>query len=124
MSASPADTAFVFDRMSGISRFIYETFETTTSSGEVDYKMAGFILLAVVFLMSALVFKLGFARKLKLFQTILIYAFLFVGCLILTFLAFFLPIVEGLIVAALILIIYRVRRMFEYKGDDKKDSIA
>ena len=124
MSDSVADTEFVFNRMSGISRFIYKTFETTTISGEMDYKTAGYILLAVVFLMSALVFKLGFARKLKLFQTILIYIFLFVGCLILTFLAFFLPIVEGLIVAALILIIYRVRRMFEYKGDDKKDSIA
>lgn len=124
MNDSVADTQFVFDRMSGISRFIYKTFETTTSSGEMDYKTAGFVLLAVVFLMSALVFKLGFARKLKLVQTILIYTFLFIGCLILTFLAFFLPIVEGLIVAALILIIYRVRRMFEYKGDDKKDSIA
>jgi len=124
MNDSVADTQFVFDRMSGISRFIYKTFATTTSTGEMDYKMAGFILLAVVFLMSALVFKLGFARKLKLVQTILIYTFLFLGCLILTFLAFFLPIVEGLIVAALILIIYRVRRMFEYKGDDKKDSIA
>lgn len=124
MNDSVADTQFVFDRMSGISRFIYKTFATTTSNGELDYKMAGFILLAVVFLMSALVFKLGFARKLKLVQTILIYTFLFLGCLILTFLAFFLPIVEGLIVAALILIIYRVRRMFEYKGDDKKDSIA
>lgn len=124
MNDSVADTQFVFDRMSGISRFIYKTFATTMSNGEMDYKMAGFILLAVVFLMSALVFKLGFARKLKLVQTILIYTFLFLGCLILTFLAFFLPIVEGLIVAALILIIYRVRRMFEYKGDDKKDSIA
>lgn len=124
MNDSVADTQFVFDRMSGISRFIYKTFETSTSSGEMDYKTAGFVLLAVVFLMSALVFKLGFARKLKLVQTILIYTFLFIGCLILTFLAFFLPIVEGLIVAALILIIYRVRRMFEYKGDDKKDSIA
>ena len=124
MNDSVADTQFVFDRMSGISRFIYKTFEVPTSSGDMDYKVAGFVLLAVVFLMSALVFKLGFARKLKLVQTILIYTFLFIGCLILTFLAFFLPIVEGLIVAALILIIYRVRRMFEYKGDDKKDSIA
>ncbi len=124
MDDNVADTQFVFDRMSGISRFIYQTFETPMSNGEMDYTIAGYILLAVVFLMSALVFKLGFARKLKVGQTILIYLFLFVGCLILTFLAFFLPIVEGLIVAALILIIYRVRRMFEYKGDDKKDSIA
>ena len=112
---SAEDSQFVYDRMSAISRFIYETMPSS--------KSAGYVLLAVIFLLSALVFKLGFARDLKLLQTILIYVFLFVGCLILTFLAFFLPIVEGLIVAALILIIYRVRRMNEYKGD-KKDSIA
>lgn len=116
MDDNVADTQFVFDRMSGISRFIYESMPT--------FNGAGYVLLALIFLLSALVFKLGFARKLELGKTILIYTFLFLGCLILTFLAFFLPIVEGLIVAALILIIYRVRRMFEYKGDNEKDSIA
>lgn len=123
MNVSAEDTQFVFDRMSGISRFIYELMPSYDSAGNVSYDSAGYVLLAVIFLLSALVFKLGFARKLKPLQTFLIYLFLFVGCLILTFLAFFLPIVEGLIVAALILIIYRVRRMNEYKGD-KKDSIA
>ncbi len=118
------DTDFVFNRMSGISRFIYEALGTKLSNGEMDYTTAGYVLLAVVFLMSALVYKLGFAKKLKFLQSLIIYIFLFLGCLVLTFLAFFLPIVEGLIVAALILIIYRVRRMNEYKGDDKKDSIA
>ncbi|WOV86236.1 YlaH-like family protein [Sporosarcina oncorhynchi] len=97
----------VLDRMSGIARFIYDVMPSFTS--------AGYVLLAVVFLMSALVYKLGFARKIKFWQNVIIYAFLFIGCLILTFLAFFLPIVEGLIVAALILIIYRVRRMNEHK---------
>jgi len=101
--------------MSGISRFIYEFMPS--------YSSAGYALFALVFLMSALVYKLGFARNLKVMQSVVIYIFLFVGCLVLTFLAFFLPIVEGLIVAALILIIYRVRRMNEYKGDEK-DSIA
>lgn len=109
MHVSSEDTQFVYDRMSGISRFIYEVMP--------NFESAGYVLLAVIFALSALVYKLGFANKLKLIQSILIYVFLFVGCLILTFLAFFLPIVEGLIVAALILIIYRVRRKFEYKGD-------
>ncbi|WP_438316778.1 YlaH-like family protein [Sporosarcina sp. FA9] len=124
MNSSVADSELVFGRMSGISRFIYEGLGTTTSTGEMDYTNAGYVLLAVVFLLSALVFKLGFARKLRPLQTVAIYAFLFLGCLILTFLGFFLPIVEGLIVAALILIIYRARRMNEYKGTDKKDSTA
>ena len=65
MSASVAETEFVFGRMSGISRFIYEVLGTTTSNGEMDYTTAGYVLFALVFLMSALVFKLGFAKKLK-----------------------------------------------------------
>ncbi|MDN4608983.1 YlaH-like family protein [Sporosarcina highlanderae] len=97
----------VIESMSGISRFIYEIMPSFTS--------AGYVLLALVFLLSALVYKLGFARKIKPWQNLVIYAFLFLGCLILTFLAFFLPIAEGLIVAALILIIYRIRRMNEHK---------
>jgi len=105
------DTEFVFNRMSGIARFIYEVMPTFNS--------AGYLLFALVFIMSAIVYKLGFAKKLKPLQSLVIYIFLFIGCLILTFLAFFLPIVEGLIVAALILIIYRVRRLNEYK--EKKD---
>ncbi|WP_339249476.1 YlaH-like family protein [Sporosarcina sp. FSL W8-0480] len=97
----------VIERMSGISRFIYEMMPSVNS--------AGYVLLALVFLLSALVYKLGFARKIKPWQNLVIYAFLFLGCLVLTFLAFFLPIAEGLIVAALILIIYRIRRMNEHK---------
>ncbi len=109
MAASAENTEFVFERMSGISRFVYEVMPS--------YNSAGYVLFALVFLMSAIVYKLGFARKLKASQNLVIYFFLFIGCLILTFLAFFLPIVEGLIVAALILIIYRVRRMNENKED-------
>ncbi|MEK5039696.1 YlaH-like family protein [Sporosarcina sp. FSL K6-3457] len=110
---SVGETELVMGRMSGIARIIYEVMPS--------YTAAGYVLLALVFLMSAIVYKLGFAKKLPILQNILIYIFLFIGCLVLTFLAFFLPIVEGLIVAALILIIYRVRRMNEYK---KEDSVA
>lgn len=102
--------AEVLEAMSGIARLIYEVVPS--------YKVAGYVLLALVFLMSAIVYKLGFAKKLPLKQNIIIYTFLFIGCIVLTFLAFFLPIMEGLIVAALILIIYRVRRMNEHKKED------
>lgn len=115
MNVGAEDSQFVYDRMSGISRFIYENMPSVDS--------AGYVLFALIFILSAIVYKLGFARKLKLLQSLVIYVFLFLGCLILTFLAFFLPIAEGLIVAALILIIYRVRRMNEYKGE-KEDSVA
>ncbi|MBD7907256.1 YlaH-like family protein [Sporosarcina sp. Sa3CUA8] len=95
--------------MSGIAKFIYEMMP--------NFNVAGYVLFALVFLLAALVYKLGFARKIKPLQNVVIYTFLFIGCLVLTFLAFFLPIVEGLIVAALILIIYRVRRLNEHQKD-------
>ncbi|MBE1553601.1 YlaH-like family protein [Sporosarcina limicola] len=103
------DTEFVLNRMSGIANLIYNVMPTK--------EIAGYVLFALVFLMAAIVYKLGFAKKLRSLQNVVIYTFLFLGCLILTFLALFLPVVEGLIVAALILIIYRVRRMNEHKED-------
>lgn len=100
--------AEAIEAMSPVARMI---FELTSSSA------TGIWLFVVVFILSAIVFKLGFARKIKPWQNIVIYSFLFLGCIVLTFFAIYLPIVEGLIVAALILIIYRVRRLNEHKED-------
>ncbi|WP_235753845.1 YlaH-like family protein [Psychrobacillus sp. INOP01] len=96
---------FVFGRMSSISRYIYEVMPS--------YDIAGYVLFILIFLLSVLVYKLGFAKKLRFSQNAVIYVFLLLGCLMLTFLAFFLPVVEGLIVAALILIIYKIRLRLE-----------
>lgn len=101
------DSEMVYNRMSGIARMVYEL--------APNFSIAGYILFALVFIMSAIVYKLGFARKISFWRNVIIYTFLFIGCIILTFLAFFLPMVEGLIVAAAILIIYRLRRMNEHK---------
>uniref|UniRef100_UPI00406C0E23 YlaH-like family protein n=1 Tax=Metasolibacillus sp. FSL K6-0083 TaxID=2921416 RepID=UPI00406C0E23 len=99
----------VYESMSGITRFIYEYFASIDANGVVDYTVPGYITLLVIFALSALVFKLGFARELPLMKNIIIYTFLFVGCILLTFFAFFLPMIEGLVIAALILIIYKTR---------------
>ena len=85
-----------------------------------NYDIAGYATFILVFLMSAIVFKLGFAKKLPLGKNIIIYAFLFFGCMILTFLALFLPMIEGLIVAALILIIYKSRLWREKREEAKQ----
>lgn len=112
-SASTDGHDQVFNRMSGVARYIYEN--------APSYSAAGYILLAVIFALSAIVYHLGFARAgLKPWQTAVIYVFLFLGCIILTFLAFFLPMVEGLIVAALVLIIYKVR----LRRDKKKEAAS
>lgn len=67
------------------------------------------LLYITILILSILVFKLGFAQKLPLLKSIIIYVFLIIGCSFLSFLGIFLPIAEGLVVAALILIIYKVR---------------
>ena len=110
-SVSTDETTIVYDRMSGITRYIYENMPS--------YEVAGYVVFVLVFILSAIVFKLGFARELPLLQNIIIYTFLFLGCIMLTFFAFFLPMVEGLMVAALILIVYK-SRMWREKREEKK----
>lgn len=109
---------FVFDRMAGITRYLYDNFSTVTAAGEVDYTVPGYITFVLVFILSAIVYKLGFAKELSLGKNIIIYSFLFLGCILLTFLAIFLPMVEGLIVAALILILYKTR-LWREKREEK-----
>jgi hypothetical protein len=67
-----------------------------------------------ILILSIIVFKLGFAQKLPLLKSVLIYFFLILGSSFLSFLGIFLPITEGLVVAALILIIYKIR-LYRYK---------
>ncbi|MDQ0162815.1 YlaH-like family protein [Bacillus alveayuensis] len=62
-----------------------------------------------ILILSIIVYKLGFAKKLPILKSAIIYLFLGFGCTILTFLGIFLPVAEGLVVAALILIIYKIR---------------
>lgn len=95
------EQAFVYDSMYPVARFLYETMP--------NYTIAGYALFAVIFLLSAFVYKLGFAKKLSIGKNAVIALFLLAGGLGLTFLAFFLPVVEGLVIAAMILILYKIR---------------
>ncbi|RST60920.1 YlaH-like family protein [Siminovitchia terrae] len=79
-------------------------------------KAASWLLFLTILVLCILVYKLGFAKKLPLLKSAIIYIFLFMGCTLLTFLGIFLPIVEGLVVAALILIIYKIRLNKEKKA--------
>lgn len=110
-SVSTDETTRVYDRMSGITRYIYENMPS--------YEVAGYVVFILVFILSAIVFKLGFARELPLLKNIIIYTFLFLGCIMLTFFAFFLPMIEGLMVAALILIVYKSRMWREKREQEK-----
>jgi hypothetical protein len=67
------------------------------------------LLYLTIVALSILVYKLGFAKKLPVLKSAVIYFFLAAGSTVLTFLGIFLPVAEGLVVAALILIIYKIR---------------
>ncbi|MCU9612244.1 YlaH-like family protein [Caldibacillus lycopersici] len=60
-------------------------------------------------------YKLGFAQKLPLIKSIVVYGVLLLGCTILSFLGTVIPIAEGLFVIVLVLLIYRIRRHREKK---------
>jgi hypothetical protein len=118
LASAPTNTgenAFVFGRMSVITRYLYENLSS--------YTVAGYVTFFLVFILSAIVYKLGFAKNdLRLMQNIIIYIFLFFGCIILTFLALFLPMIEGLIVAALILVLYKTRLWREKREESRAAS--
>ncbi len=72
-------------------------------------KAGMWLLYATIVVLSIIVYKLGFAKKLPLGKSAIVYFFLAIGCTILTFLGVFLPVAEGLVVAVLVLIIYKIR---------------
>jgi hypothetical protein len=76
---------------------------------ENDPVRAFLLLYLIITVLSIIVFKLGFAKKLPPLKSAVIYLFLIIGCMPLAFFGIGLPVAEGLIVAALILIIYKVR---------------
>lgn len=112
-SAAVSDSDRVFNRMSAVTRYVYEN--------APNNQVAGYIIFILVFILSAIVYKLGFAKKLSLGKNIIIYIFLFLGCILLTFFALFLPMIEGLIVAALVLILYKIR-LWREKREEKEAS--
>jgi len=102
-----ADQAAI-DQFSPFLKFYYQMTQ--------DAKAANWLLYLTIIGLCILVYKLGFAKKLPILKSAIIYIFLIVGCTFLTFLAIFLPIAEGLVVAALILIIYKIRLNKERKS--------
>ncbi|MFL6558355.1 MAG: YlaH-like family protein [Bacillus sp. (in: firmicutes)] len=74
-----------------------------------DVKTAVWLQYLYIVILSAIVYKLGFAKKLPLLKNIVIYLCLLIGCLVMLIFSYALPIAEGLAGAALLLIIYKIR---------------
>jgi hypothetical protein len=62
-----------------------------------------------VFGLCILVYQLGFAKKLPLLKNVVVYVVMALGCTLLSFFAVFLPMGEALVIASLVLGIYRIR---------------
>ncbi|MBA2174314.1 YlaH-like family protein [Halobacillus locisalis] len=81
-----------------------------------------FLYLTTVIL-TIITFKLGFARKLPVIKAVVVYAVLVIGTFLLTLiLGLNLPLPESLVVAALILGIYRLRLHRERGGRESEQS--
>ncbi|UGB32524.1 MULTISPECIES: YlaH-like family protein [Bacillaceae] len=83
-------------------------------------KLGMWMLYLTILFLSILVYKLGFAKKLPILKSAVIYTFLAFGSTVLTFLGIFLPVAEGLVVAALILIIYKIR-LYQSKKQEAEE---
>ncbi|MFK3959448.1 YlaH-like family protein [Pseudalkalibacillus hwajinpoensis] len=78
--------------------------------GIEDNMTLGFYLLyAIIVILCIVVYRLGFAKKLPLLKNVIVYAVLVIGCFPLTFFGIGLPVAEGLVASAVVLIIYKVR---------------
>jgi hypothetical protein len=66
-------------------------------------------LYVTIFGLCIVVYQLGFAKKLPLLKNLVIYAIMAFGSTMLCFLGVFLPMAEGLIIASIVLGIYRLR---------------
>ncbi|MEH7083694.1 YlaH-like family protein [Neobacillus drentensis] len=74
-----------------------------------DVKTAVWLQYVYIVILAAIVYKLGFAKKLPLLKNIVIYTCLLIGCFVMLIFSYALPIAEGLAGAAVLLIIYKIR---------------
>ncbi|WEG11713.1 YlaH-like family protein [Pullulanibacillus sp. KACC 23026] len=89
----------------------------------LDHKWSSDHMIIILYLtivaLSIVVYKLGFARKLPPLKSLIIYVLLLFGCIIMTILALQLPIVGALTIAAVVLIIYKLRLYQSKRRDDQ-----
>ncbi|WP_096435581.1 YlaH-like family protein [Alteribacter populi] len=75
-------------------------------------------------ILTVLVFNLGFSRKLPVLKAVVVYVMMLFGNIFITFLAFSLPIIESLFVAAIVLGVYRLQLKRHKKSDNEEQQTA
>jgi ABC-type iron transport system FetAB permease component len=73
------------------------------------------MLYIVITILAMITYKLGFARKLPLLKSLIIYLLLILGCFIIWFFGFKYPMAEVLVICVIVLGIYRFRLHTERK---------
>jgi hypothetical protein len=83
----------------------------------------GYLLLYLFILsLSIITYKLGFARKLPLLKSLIVYIMLMFGCIIIWFFGFKYPMAEVLVISAIVLGVYRYRLHNERKNRDNREG--
>lgn len=84
-----------------------------------DHPQRAFLLLyATIIVLSAIVYQLGFAKKLPILKTVLVYVFLVIGCFVMTIFAERFPVVKCLIAIAIVFGGYKFRLYRSKKNGD------
>ncbi|HET7657399.1 MAG TPA: YlaH-like family protein [Bacillales bacterium] len=76
------------------------------------------LLFATIFVLSAIVYRLGFAKKLPVLKTAVVYFFLAIGCFVMTIFAERFPVVKCLIVIAIVFGGYKFRLHRSKKNEE------
>jgi CHASE2 domain-containing sensor protein len=79
------------------------------------------LLYITIIILSIIVYKLGFAKKLPVMKSAVVYILLALGCSIFTFLGVFLPVAEVLLISVVVLGIYKIRL---YQSKKNKQEVA
>lgn len=90
-----------------------------------DHPQRAFLLLfGTIVVLSAIVYQLGFAKKLPVLKTALVYVFLIVGCFVITIFAERFPVVKCLMVIAIVFggYKYRLYRSKKNEGVESKKA--
>lgn len=86
---------------------------------EGDHPQRAFwFLYATIVVLSALVYQLGFAKKLPILKMAVIYLFLLIGCFVMTIFAERFPVVECLIVIVIVFGGYKIRLHRSKKNEE------
>jgi hypothetical protein len=88
----------------------FSSFAEALGAGNPEQFLFAFSMLyLVVVVLTIIVFNLGFARKLPILKTVVVYIVLLFGSIFMTILALRLPVVESLLIATFVLGAYKYR---------------